>query len=160
MVYLKHTMHYALCYQGGEASDMLVGYCDADYATDTDDRRSVTAFVFKMAGAAVSWASMKQECVACSTTEAEYYAGYEAAKEAQYLRGIFEHLGGDVGKPTIIYGDNQGALALTDNTAWHKRTRHIDVRYHKVRELVASHVDAFTLLTQQTSKLTCSQRVD
>jgi hypothetical protein len=115
----------------------VVGYVDADYAGDLDDRRSTTGYVFTLAGGPICWKSMIQSTVAMSTTEAEYVAVAEAAKEALWLTGLVKELGiQQVGVP--LYCDNQNAIYLAKNQVYHARTKHIDVRFHKIRELVAT----------------------
>lgn len=115
----------------------LAGYADADYAGCPNTRRSTTGYVFTLNGAAISWQSKLQPTVACSTVEAEYMAAGSATREALWLR----KLGGDFGVlgsgPTVLLGDNQGAISLTRNPLHSAQTKHIDVMYHFVRERVA-----------------------
>ena len=134
--YLKHTASYTMVYDGEGKNVELVGYADADWASDMDTRRSTTGYVFMLGGCTVSWRSRRQPSVALSTTEAEYMAACEATTEAMWLRGFLSDLGYEQKKPTVIYGDNEGAVALTKNDCYHARTKHIDIRYHYVRERV------------------------
>lgn len=112
------------------------GFCDADYAECRETRRSTSGHVFLLAGAAISWRSRRQEVVATSTTEAEYIALAEGAKEAIWLRHLLEELDGGktTARPIIIMEDNRGALLLVENPVNHAKSKHIDVRYHFVRE--------------------------
>ena len=91
--YLRGTTNLKLTYCGSSKAEELLGYVDADFAGDTVDRRSTTGYAFILSGAAVSWASKKQRTVATSSTEAEYVAGSEAAKEAVWFRLILSELG-------------------------------------------------------------------
>lgn len=132
--YLKGTANLALKYQRSE-SETLVGFSDADWAGDQDDRRSTTGNVFLLSGGAVSWLSKKQNTVALSTAEAEYVALSQAAQECTWLTRLLSDLGMDV-TPTVILEDNQGAIAIAKNPVDHSRTKHIDIRYHYIRECV------------------------
>ena len=139
LAYLKGSIDKVLTLgqldNGGHHS--LIGYCDADYAGDMETRRSTTGYCFKLLGSAVSWTSIRQSTVATSTCEAEYMALAEAAKEAIWLNRMLQELGFITkDKQTGLYCDNQGALALAGNPAHHKRSKHIDIRYHCIREMV------------------------
>lgn len=135
--YLKGTMDTGLLLSGGTDFE-LRGYSDSDYAGDTDTRRSTTGYVFLLGGGAVSWRSKRQPTVALSTTEAEYMALAEAAREAIWLRLFLSELGFSQRSAITIFDDNQGAISLARNPVHHARTKHIDVRYHYVREQVAA----------------------
>lgn len=132
--YLKGTLNLALKYERSE-SGTLVGFSDADWAGDQDDRRSTTGNVFLLGGGAVSWLSKKQSTVALSTAEAEYVALSQAAQECTWLRRLLSDLGMDA-TPVVILEDNQGAIAIAKNPVDHSRTKHIDIRYHYIRECV------------------------
>jgi hypothetical protein len=101
-------------------------------------RRSVTAYVYKLGGGAVCWASKLQPTVALSSTEAEYMAAASAVQEAVHLRLLMKTLGFEQIGATLVYEDNQGAIAMSVNPVMHKRSKHIDVRFHFLRERVAS----------------------
>ena len=80
-----------------------------------------------MAGGAITWFSKKQSITAMSTTEAEYIALSEAAREVYWLRNLFFELGFAQSLPTTIQGDNNGSIAMTKNPQFHKRSKHIDL---------------------------------
>ncbi|KAH8356655.1 hypothetical protein KR084_002352 [Drosophila pseudotakahashii] len=135
MRYLAGTVTNKLSYCAGDLP--LVGYVDADWAGDASHRRSYTGFVFLMAGGPISWKSEKQDSVALSSTEAEYMALSSAVKEALHLRRLIIEIGcGREDTPTIIYGDNLSAQNLAKNPVYHARSKHIDIRYHFVREVI------------------------
>ena len=90
---------------------------------------------FQICGGTVSWRSKRQEIVALSSTEAEYIALSFAAQELMWLRSFLKDLGYEQ-KTNILNEDNQGAIALSKNPDNHSRTKHIDVRYHYIRDLV------------------------
>lgn len=138
--YLRGTVDRGLTYKGQgspKESPVLHGYCDSDYAEDETDRRSVTGYSFILCGAAISWASRKQPTVAHSSTEAEYMAASDAAKEAVWWRLFLSSLGYPMDDATRILSDNQGSIALSKNPEGHRRVKHIGVRHHYIREQVA-----------------------
>ena len=110
---------------------------DVEYARDLNDRRSTTGYVFTLAGGLICWRSMIQSLVALSTTESEYMAVAEAAKEALWLTGLVKELVIQQGG-VLLHCDSQSAIYLTKNQVYHARTKHIDVRFHRIRELVSS----------------------
>jgi hypothetical protein len=112
----------------------LIGYVDSDWASDKNDRRSITGYVFLICGGAVSWSSKKQHSTAQSSTEAKYMAGAHAAKKVAWLRTFLSEIGRILNSPTRLLVDNQSAIALTKNPEFHNRTKHIAVRYHFIRE--------------------------
>ncbi|UYV84678.1 hypothetical protein LAZ67_X003069, partial [Cordylochernes scorpioides] len=125
--YLKGTPHMGILFTG---QDQLVGYSDSDFARDVDSRKSTTGYAFMMNGGTVSWASQRQPIIALSTTESEYIAACSAAKELIWIRRLLQGIGCDITKETELYIDNQAAIKLVENPVFHKRTKHIDVRYH------------------------------
>lgn len=135
--YLKGTKRMKLVFEKTE--ERLVGFADADWGNDMDDRRSYTGYFFKLANAAISWSSRKQKSVALSSTEAEYVSLSEAAKEAIHLKILLEEIIGDQGRLTI-FNDNQGAGQMTKNPICHSKAKHIDIRYHHIREVINSGV--------------------
>ncbi|WVZ81831.1 hypothetical protein U9M48_029166 [Paspalum notatum var. saurae] len=112
--YLRGTAN--ACLQFGNSKSGLVGYVDSDYAGDLDKRRSLTGYVFTIGGCAVSW---KATC-----------------KEAVWLRGLYNELCGDT-TCTTIFCDSQSAICLTKDQMFYERTKHIDVRYHYIRGVIA-----------------------
>lgn len=142
MRYLRGTINQRITYTGSGSvtgQPALVGYCDADWGQRLDDRRSVTGYVFLLAGGAISWQSKKQKTVALSTVEAEYMATTQATKEAIWWRSYLAGLGHDVSGATVLLSDSQGSIALAKNPDHHARTKHIDVQYHFIRQHVALH---------------------
>jgi hypothetical protein len=141
MRYIKGTLELRQWF-GGSKEPTLQGYCDAEYAGDHTDRRSVAGHLFRLNGGLVSWSSTKQRCVATSTAEAEYIALAEASKQGQWLRSMLKELGRPelIGKDQTvqIYSDNQACIAIAENPIAHRRTKHIDVRYHYIRQLIAA----------------------
>jgi hypothetical protein len=128
--YLRSTMNHGL-HLGH--SEICEAYCDADYASDIDQRRSHTGFCFILYGGAISWQSKCQPTVAVSTTESEYQAASMAAREALWLRQILPVFEIPC-TPLVIKCDSQGALKSLRNPQITQRTKHIDVIHHFVRE--------------------------
>ncbi|XP_046472611.1 uncharacterized protein [Neodiprion pinetum] len=132
--YLKGTSKMRLEFSAKANTD-LIGYCDADWASDTDERRSCTGYVFILQGAAISWNCKRQHTVALSTTEAEYMALSSATQEAMWLKQFKEELWpNDQTKAITIYCDNKSAINLAQTDGYHARSKHIDVRHHFVRQ--------------------------
>lgn len=134
--YLRGTVHYELVYKG--SLQELTGYTDSDWAGDSS-RRSTSGYLFNVGSGAVSWSSKRQATVALSTCEAEYIGQTQATKEAIWLKNLLNQLlrpRDSDPKATVIFGDNQGAIALAKNAQFHARTKHIDIAHHFVREKV------------------------
>ena len=120
----------------GRTDGNLEGFTDADFASQ-QDRHSISGYVFRYRGSAISWSSKRQTPIALSTTEAEYIAAAHAVKEAIWLRLFLGEIISPFSLPTPLFCDNNGAIALAkDNTVFHPRTKHIDVRYHFIRLII------------------------
>ena len=128
--YLRGTSSHVLCFNN--KTPYICGYVDSDMAGDLDKRRSTTGYVFTFAGAAISWASRKQQVVALSSTEAEYIALTEGAKELIWLQRLFGELGFQQSSFTL-FSDSKSAIHLAKNSAFHSRTKHIETRFHFIR---------------------------
>ncbi|GJZ29364.1 hypothetical protein Tco_0574011 [Tanacetum coccineum] len=113
----------------------VTGFVDSDYAKDPDKGRSITGYAFLVHGCVVSWKATLQYVVALSTIEEEYMALTEVVKEAIWLRGLLEDLGIEL-NTVVVNCDNQGAIHLSRNHVFHERTKHINVRYHFIREVL------------------------
>ncbi|KAE8692022.1 hypothetical protein F3Y22_tig00110863pilonHSYRG00024 [Hibiscus syriacus] len=135
--YLKGTVGHGIVFGSQRDNPLVVGYVDSDYAGDLDNRRSTTWYVFTLGEGPICWKSTIQSVVALSTTEAQYMAAAEAAKEALWITGLVKELGVQQGGVQLLC-DNQSAIHLAKNQVYRVRTKHIDVRFHKIRVLVAS----------------------
>ncbi|EWM20261.1 transposable element [Nannochloropsis gaditana] len=111
----------------------VVGYADADYAADKDNRRSTSGYAFTL-----SHGAKQQDVIALSSAESELISACSATQSAVYIRRLLMDLGFKQDEPTMIMEDNQACIAMGNNPITHKRTKHIDVRYHFVREKVES----------------------
>ena len=133
--YLVGTVDMCLCYDGANG-DGLHSYSDSSLGDQTDDRHSTSGYVFLLANGAVSWSSRKQRTVAQNTTEAEYMAMTDAANQAAWYRGFLKELGYSVDNPIPIHGDNKGAIDLALNPVTGRRSKHIDIKHHVIREYI------------------------
>ena len=170
---LKNDAVNQVLQESNRSLNGLYGFTDLDWAGDKETRKSTSGFLFTFYGGAISWKSSKQPIIATSTTEAEYIACTEAAKEAIWLRRIMHEIRGetcpklpinshdhethilienminqsfttnsvddmdvDDSNAQVIFGDNQGSIKLSKNPQHHNRTKHIDVKYHFIRDNV------------------------
>lgn len=124
--YTKHTINYKLLYKSDDEN--LVGYCDADWGGDIKDRKSTTGYCFIFSSCLISWCSKKQSNVSISSTEAEYVALSMAASELNDLN--ISNV-----SPVTMLCDNQSAITIA-NTNSVKILKHIDIKFHFVRELI------------------------
>lgn len=133
--YVAGTPDYGVWYSSVD-NFKLQGFTDSDFAGSVDDRKSTSGQVFFLGSGAVSWSSKKQDTVALSSSEAEYIAATSSACQATWLRKILADFGQNQIGATDIYCDNKSAIAMSRNPAFHSRTKHIDVRYHFIRDLI------------------------
>jgi len=133
MKYLKGTINISLCFRK-ESSDGLVGYCDSDYAGELEERKSTSGYVFLLHDGPIAWSSSLQRVTALSSSEAEYMSMSEALKEILWLRMLMESFGLKQIEPTELKVDNQAAIAMSKNPEFHRRTKHIGVRFHRIRQ--------------------------
>ena len=132
--YLKGTLDYSINYCSS-SSPLPTAWQDASYG-DGPNMRSRTGFLVTMCGAAVLWGSRLQPSVALSTVEAEYMALAAAAQEVCFLRQLLKNLGMEINKATAMMEDNKGCVALASNAMTTNKTKHINIRFHFVRDLV------------------------
>ena len=135
--YLRRTKDLFLVYGGEELK--LQGYTESSFQSDPDDSRSTSGFLFTLNGGAVSWKSSKQPTTANSTTQAEYIAASDAAKEAVWLKKFITDLGvvPTISDPIPLLCDNNGAIAQAKEPRSHQKSKHILRRFHLIREIVA-----------------------
>ncbi|KAK4389894.1 Retrovirus-related Pol polyprotein from transposon TNT 1-94 [Sesamum angolense] len=131
--YLRGTKDFEIWYKSTNDAK-LVGYTDSDWAGSVDDMKSTSGYTFSLGSGIFSWASKKQAIVAQSSAEAEYIAAAATSNQAIWLRRILEDIGEKQEEPTTIYCDNKSAIAITKNPVQHSRTKHIDIKYHSLRE--------------------------
>ncbi|CAA7021416.1 unnamed protein product [Microthlaspi erraticum] len=134
--YLRNTKDKFLVYRGSDEL-VLSGYTDASFQTDKDDFCSQSGFIFCLNGV-VSWKSSKKSIVADSTTEAEYIAASEAAKEAVWIRKFITELGviPSISGPVDLYCDNNGVIAQAKEPRSHQKSKYIERKYHLICDIV------------------------
>lgn len=135
--YLRGTTSYFLQYQRSSSPFHLQGFSDASYADNVYTRKSTSGFCFQLAGGTISWSSRKQKTVALSSTESKYMALANASSEAIWLRRLLSDLGYRQ-KTTELFCNNRSAIALISTTKYHDRSKHIDVKYHYIKDQVSS----------------------
>ncbi|XRB12666.1 retrovirus-related Pol polyprotein [Pseudoscourfieldia marina] len=146
--YLSGTINRGIKYNTNSNVPLkLIGYCDASWGDNHENRRSTSGYIFFLNGGPISWASYLQTTVALSTVESEVMALTEAIKEAIYIRRLLESLGAAQEGPTIIYTDSTGAEALVDHPTSHRRTKHIEIR----REFIKYHIEHETVKIERVS---------
>ena len=131
--YLKATHDHWLVF--GERNGSLTGWVDAD-GSQEEDRHAISGYAFLIDGGAVSWNSKQQEIIVLSTTEGEYVAATQAAKEALWLRSFTNDVFGLELAPTALFSDNKSAIALSKDHQYHARTKHIDICFHFIRWII------------------------
>jgi hypothetical protein len=132
MRYLVYTPKFGLWYPKGSTFD-LIGYSDADYAGCKIDRKSTSGTCQFLGMSLVSWASKKQNSVALSTAEAKYIVVGHCYAQLLWMRQTLRDYGYKLSKVPLLY-DNESAIRMADNTVEHSRTKHIDIRYHFLRD--------------------------
>jgi hypothetical protein len=127
------TVDYGLDYQRGDGIH-LVGYTDSDWARCVSDRKSTSGCCFGLGSAVVSWFSGKQNSLALSSVEAKYMVANQASCEALWPRKLLVGLFSVQLRPNMIYYDNQSCIKLSENPFFHDRSKHIEIRYHFIRD--------------------------
>ena len=113
---------------------------------------------------AITWSSRRQNCVALSTMESEYIAASDSSREAVWLRRLTAQIGAVQKSPTNLYCDNKSAIAITHNPEHHSRSKHIDVKYHFLRDqqsngtINISHISSESQLADIFTKPLSSNR--
>jgi len=122
-----------------DSDDMwsILAFSDSDYAGDKETRISVSGYVIFICNAVACWKSKGQRSVTLSSSEAEYVALSEAAKEIKFIWMILKSMGFDVKSPITVRVDNIGAIFMSENVTTSDRTKHIDTRFRFVNEFVA-----------------------
>ena len=133
-----------------------MGYSDSDFAGCIDDRKMTSSYAFHLGTNLISWESKKQPIVSMSSAEAEYVAATTAACHAAWLRRLLKDMGHTPKYPTSIFCDNNSAIQLSKHNVFHRKIKHIDTRYHLIRELVNDGPISLLFVALRSSWLTCS----
>jgi hypothetical protein len=135
----------------------ILAYSDSDFAGDKDNRKSTTGYIIFVLGSAISWKSKSQPCVTLSSTETEYVALNETVQAVKFIFQLLEKMGNEAEKPAKVFFDNVGSIFLSQNKTSGERKKHIDLKYHFIREQIKNgsidvqfvrtsenHTDVFT----------------
>ena len=133
---LKYLRDYMLVYLGGDLNP--IGYTDSDFQLEKDSRKSTSGSIFTLGGGSIVWRSIKQSSIADSNMEAEYIVACEAAKESVWIKKFYIDLEvvPNMEKPLVLYRDNSGAVANSKEPRSHKKGKHIERKFHLIREIV------------------------
>lgn len=134
--YVRGTSDLKLCFHSDSSDPLIRCYVDADWASDNNTRKSTSGIVCLLYGTPVYWSSRKQKIVTLSSTESEYVAASSATQELIWYRQLLIELGIPLNSSIPLLVDNQSAIALASSHKTNARTKHIDVRYHFIREKV------------------------
>ena len=133
--YLKGSVGQGI-WLHSEPTNIITCWCDSDWAACPNTRRSITGYVIKFGESLVSWKSKKQQTVSRSSAEAEYRSMASAVSEITWLLGLFKELGMNVQLPVTIFSDSKSAIQLAANPVLHKRTKHIEIDCHFIRDKI------------------------
>lgn len=135
--YVKGTLDLKLTYTKGEYENVLSGFVDADWGSNELDRKSTSGYIFKVfENCTIAWNTRRQNTIATSSMEAEYIALFEGVKEAIWLKSLLTSIDIGFSKAIVIYEDNQGCISIAKNPTHHKRSKHIDIKYHFTRDMI------------------------
>ena len=135
--YLKNDPAQGLFYSAS-SSVSLSAFCDADWASCPDSRRSTTGYCVFLGDSLVSWRAKKQPTLSRSSSEAEYLSMADSTCELIWLASLLRDLHCPLTGPATLFCDNQSALHIASNPVYHERTKHIEFDYHVVRERLHS----------------------
>ena len=133
--YIAETTNFCIQYTSN-SNFKLIGYTHSDFADSIDDKKSTSRYVFNFGSGSVAWALKKQPIVTLSSVEEEYVAAIVAACQNVWMRINISELEHEQTEPTPIFYDTKSAIALSRNHVFYKRSKHIDTRYHFIRELI------------------------
>ncbi|XP_074361056.1 secreted RxLR effector protein 161-like [Apium graveolens] len=134
--YLKGTLQFGLVYSEKGGNNIISGYSDSDMGGTVDDRKSTGGMAYYLNESLISWVSQKQRCVALSSCEAELMAAIAAASQGIWLWNVLGQITSEYIGPVTLYIDNMSAIDLAKNPVFNGRSKHIDIRYHFIRECV------------------------
>ncbi|XP_074323621.1 secreted RxLR effector protein 161-like [Apium graveolens] len=134
--YIKGTIQYGLVYSKDSGNNILTGFSDSDLGGQVDDRKSTGGMIFYLNESAITWVSQKQKYVALSSCEAEFMAATAATCQGIWLRNILSRITSEAVGPVVLYINNRSAIDLAKNPMFYGRSKHIDIRFHFIRECV------------------------
>ena len=143
--YLKGTKNYGLKFTN---NPLIKTFADADFAGDKESRRSTSGYIITIGNTPISWYSKLQNCVSTSTAESEYYSISECAKQCIWYQNLLNELNQNINQ-IIIYTDNKAAIHISKNNLINPKSKHIDIRYHYIRELINKRKIILTYIKSQ-----------
>lgn len=139
--YVKGTIHLKLTFHKCDYHRLITGFADSDWGGDELDRKSTTGYLFQIFNnCTISWSTRKQSTVAVSSTEAEYMALFEAVREAIWIKSVLNSIYIELSEPIVIFEDNNSCISIANNPTNHKKSKHIDIKYHFTREQINKNV--------------------
>lgn len=130
---MRGTTNLGIFYKKG-GSDELIAFTDSDYDGDLENRKSTSGYIFMLSSGALSWSSKKQPVIILLTTEAKF------VDAVVWMRRILEKLGNTQCDSTTLFCDNSSTIKLSKNPVMHGRSKHIDVRFHFLRDLTKERI--------------------
>ncbi|KRY12850.1 Retrovirus-related Pol polyprotein from transposon TNT 1-94 [Trichinella patagoniensis] len=162
--YLAGTANAKLCLLS--TNDLILrGHVDADWAGEKSSRKSTSRYIFQLGHGTIAWSMKRQTIVALSTTEAEYVALAEASRELLWLRQLLNDFGVQTPDATTLYEDNQGCIRLVESDRFGERTKHINVRFHMVKDLrekgilEVKYCPSEEMIADNLTKPVCKQQI-
>ncbi|XP_074351548.1 secreted RxLR effector protein 161-like [Apium graveolens] len=134
--YIKGTLSFGLIYSRDSRNNFLTGYSDSDLVGHVDDKKSNGGMVFYLNESVITWVSQNQKCVVLSSCEAEFMAATTVSCQGIWLRKLLGEITNCYVGHVVLYIDNKSAIDLAKNPVFHGRSKHIDIRYHFIRECV------------------------
>lgn len=135
--YLLKTKDQSLVLGSQNSTAPLIAFTDANWAENRTDRKSTSGFLCKAFNSSISWSSKRQDIVAISTTESEFYALAETVREIKWLKALLFDFGIQICDSIPIHIDSQSCMKMIENEKFSNRTKHIDVRYHFAKEEIS-----------------------
>eukprot|EP00253_Pinus_taeda_P021495 PITA_21495 len=139
LCYVRGTIQFGIHYSA-EASPVLVGFTDYDWAGDPDDQNSTASYIFTLGSRPITWACKKQSAISLSSVEVEYRGATEVSKEAPWLHQILLEFGFQLQHLTTLWCDNQSSIQLCKYLVQHQRNKHIEIHMQFIRKLIHDHV--------------------
>ncbi|GJX12203.1 ribonuclease H-like domain, reverse transcriptase, RNA-dependent DNA polymerase [Tanacetum coccineum] len=133
--YVKGTKDYGITYKHN-GGNKIHGFSDSSYGVNTQEGKGTTGIIFYYGESPISWSTQKQATVALSSCESEFIAATAAATQALWLKRLLSKLTHSQEEKVIIQVDNKSAIALMKNPVFHGRSKHIDTKYHFIRECI------------------------
>ena len=136
--YFKGTLSHGLLFKPASLFT-LEGYSDSDWATNIDERKSISGICVFLGGNLITWSSRKQKAATRSSTEAEYRALSSAATDLMWVQHLLTEIGISISQPLVLWSDNLGAQDVACNPVYHARTKHIELDVHFIQNLISEH---------------------